>query len=543
MRAFTTAILSGLFVVGCTTTKDAPTTLEITAPARGAIADGNQVTVAGTATNATSVTVNGAEVTPAADGTFSATVMVAAGIGIIETHAINGSEDIRDVRAVLAGTLAPTDGTVSSPVGAFASAAALKSVGNAVATAAKAIDYTAAVQPLNPVYDNSGCLGATIDITNVALGEVDVGLAPTANALAANVTIDNVVVTLHAGYKVACIGGSTTITVKASAAHLTGNLGLAVKSGAIDASIGDVSVTLDGFSLDVGDVPGAIANLFDSTVRGKVESALTSVIHDKLPPLASSALAGLVAKPVKATLLGAATTLSATPSQVTLSDSGVFVAMDCAVTVTGGTGAMALSQPAPLSPGLVDHAHGVGLAVANDAVNQLFGGLWAAHALDKTLPIASVGPLAAILDPAATTIDLALSLPPTVTTDLNGLELAVGDLMVTTHDASGAIVQQLAVSLETSLTTANAMNKIQLAVGTPTVHAQVVAQAATVARPLTDDEVESIVTSVWGIVGGAADQALAKLPLPAFEGIQLGAPTVTGSGGFVVVSVDLLAAN
>ena len=537
MRAFT---IAALLTVGCTSpsTPEGTPTLDVTSPARGSTSDSNQVTVSGTATHAAQVTVNGKTVAPGADGTFATTIVLDPGIDIIETHAINGSDDVRDVRSVLSGSLAPTDGSVTSPVAVYASAAALKSIGSAIGAAAKAIDFTAAVQPLNPVYDNGGCLGATIDITNVSVGSIDASLTPTATALDTAVTIEDVVVTLHASYKVACLGGSTTITVKATAAHLGGNLGVKAQSGTVATSVGAVSVALDDFSLDVGGVPSEIASLFDSVVRGKVESALTSVIHDKLPAIANKQLASLVTKPVTASILGTSAAITAAVTDVTLSPTGVYLAIDTTIAVSGGTGAMALSQPILLTPDLVDQAPGLGIAIANDAVNQLFGGLWAAGAFDKTLPIASVGPLAAILDPAATTLDLQLSLPPTVTSDSAGLELAIGDLLITTHDDSGAEIQEVALSLATSVMTAPSQDgKLVLTVGAPDVHAQVVAQAASVARPLTDSEVEGIVTSVWTIVGDTANTALGKLPLPGFGGIELGAPTITGQVGYVVADI------
>ncbi len=537
MRAFT---IAALLTFGCTssTTPEGTPALDVTSPARGSTSDSNQVTVSGTAIHATQVTVNGKTVVPGADGTFATTIVVEPGIDIIETHAINGSDDVRDVRSVLSGSLAPTDGSVTSPVAVYASTAALESIGAAIGAAAKAIDFTAAVQPLNPVYDNGGCLGATIDITNVSVGSIDASLTPTAAALDTAVTIDDVVVTLHASYKVACLGGSTTITVKATAAHLGGNLGVKAQSGTIATSVGAVSVTLDGFSLDVGGAPSEIANLFDSVVRGKVESALTSVIHDKLPAIANKQLASLVTKPLTASLLGESAAITAAVTDVTLSATGVYIAIDTGVAVSGGTGAMALSQPILLTPDLVDQAPGLGLAIANDAVNQLFGGLWAAGAFDKTLPISSVGALAAILDPAATTLDLQLSLPPTVTSDSTGLELAIGDLLVTTHDDGGEQIQQVALSLSTSVVTAPSQdNKIVLTVGTPDVHAQVIEQGASVAFPLRDADLEALVTSVWTIVGATANTALGKLPLPVFGGIQLGAPAITGQIGTVVPDI------
>jgi len=257
-----------------------------------------------------------------------------------------------------------------------------------------------------------------------------------------------------------------------------------------------------------------------------------------MPAIANKQLASLVTKPVTASILGTSAAITAAVTDVTLSPTGVYLAIDTTIAVSGGTGAMALSQPILLTPDLVDQAPGLGIAIANDAVNQLFGGLWAAGAFDKTLPIASVGPLAAILDPAATTLDLQLSLPPTVTSDSAGLELAIGDLLITTHDDSGAEIQEVALSLATSVMTAPSQDgKLVLTVGAPDVHAQVVAQAASVARPLTDSEVEGIVTSVWTIVGDTANTALGKLPLPGFGGIELGAPTITGQVGYVVADI------
>ncbi|MEO6772263.1 MAG: hypothetical protein ABI467_04485 [Kofleriaceae bacterium] len=541
MRAIAVA-LSWFALSACSGLGQAPDpTIEITSPARGTIATAGPVTVTGAVTNAKQVFVNGVQVTPAADGTFSTTVDVVPGISIIESHAVRDAVDVKDVRAVLAGPTAPTDGSVKAPLGAHASVAALASIGNAIATDAKAIDYTAAAQALNPVYNNTGCLGAKIDITSIALSNVAVALAPAATSLGTDVTISNVVVKLHADYKAACIGGSTTITVTASAAHLHGALAVAVANKSIATSIGSVTVALDNFNLDVGGVPGPVESLFDGIVRGKVEAALASMIHDKVPGLANTALAGLVAKPVTVTILGKSTAFTVVPTRASVSASGLAVAVDTTVAVTDGDGAVALAQALPMNDDLIASSHGLGIAVAADSINQLFAGLWAAGALDKSLPISSVGALGAILDASATTIDIHLALPPTVTTGSDaqdGLELAVGDLMITTKDDAGNEVQSLAVSIKTTLQAGPSQTgKLLLAVGAPDVHAQILAQSDAVTRPLTDDEVTSIVTSVWGLVGDQADEALGKLPMPAVAGIQLGAPAITGASGYLIADL------
>ena len=156
------------------------------------------------------------------------------------------------------------------------------------------------------------------------------------------------------------------------------------------------------------------------------------------------------------------------------------------------------------------------------------------------MPISALGPLSSILDPSVTNLALKMSLPPTVTTDDAGLELAIGDLIVTATDGAGTPVQTFALSVKTTLKAGPSQaGKLLLTVGTPEVHAQIVSQADTVARPLTDAALQSIVTSVWGVVGDAADSALGNLPMPAFAGIQLGAPAIKGSAGYLIADIAL----
>ena len=463
--------------------------LEVTSPARSTVTDATQVTVTGTAANATKVTVNGSDVTPAADGSFSATITVDPGIGIIETHATDeAGDDVQDVRSVLAGTIGTTDGKTAGSIGARVGTTALTAIGSAVGKTAHALDYTTLSQAFNPVYNNGGCLGAVVDITSVAQSGIDVGLTPGAGSLAADVAINDVVVKLHASYKVACIGGSTDVTIKASKAHITGALGVAVASGKLSTTLPTDAVTFDDFSLDVGGLPSELTDLFEGDVKTAVQNSLASIIKSKVPAMADSTLADLVAKPLSAAVLGHDTTFAMKPAKVELTASGLFVSAATTVAVKSGEGGMYLATAATISSSLVESAHGLGIALSADLVNQLFGGLHAAGAFDMALPIASVGPLAAILDANATTIDISLALPPTVTTTGDVLTLSVGDLMITTKDASGTIVQQLALSLRTSLASAPSQtNKLTLTVGTPEVHAQVVQQSDDiVARPLTE---------------------------------------------------------
>lgn len=542
MRAIAASLL--LVVVGCSAEQvdDPPPVLEVTSPERGTLAEGNTITVTGRVTDngPVKVTVAGAEVPVAQDGTFTASVQVGSGIEIIETHAIDGSgNDVRDVRAVLAGTLGPTDGSSPGEVGARAGVSALRAVGDAIARGAEAVDFTAAAKAMNPVYKNDGCLGATIDVTSVDLTNIDAALVPKTGLLSTDVVIDNVVVKLHAKFKVACIGGSTDITVRASKTAIHGDLSLRVANGALATSLPTASVSFTGFSLDIGGVPGAIESLLRNEARKAAEKALTGVIRDNVPPLADNAIAGLLAKPVQTNILGHDATISVTPSTVAITPAELFVGVKTKLTIAGGEGGTFLTTPTSLS-GAMSGDQGLGVAVDDDVVNQLFAGLWAAGALDQQLSIDAIPALGLLLDNDARSLQLSVSLPPTVSTDTGALVLALGDMIVTVKDEAGAEVQKLALSLTTTLAAeASQAGKILLTVGAPTVFAQVLAQSDAVERPLTDDQVEALVAAAWGVVGVAADDALGNLPMPTIAGVQLGAPTVEAGDGFVLANIPV----
>ncbi|MDQ3368253.1 MAG: hypothetical protein M3680_22745 [Myxococcota bacterium] len=536
------AIVSGLAACSSgTATEDLPPVLEITTPQRGTFSSAAEVTVTGRVTDegAVRVSVNGTAVTPAADGSFTTTVAVEPGIGLIETHAIDSAgHDVRDVRAVLSGEVAPSDGSVKAAVGARLAPAGLQTVATSIATAAKAIDFTAAAKAMNPVYNNTGCLGARIDITSVTLGNIGATLTPKAGAIDTAVAISNVVVRLNANFRVACISGSTTITVRSSTARVRDDLGVTIAAGKLKTALPSPTVTLEGFQVDVGGVPGAIESLLKDQARSAAEKAIVGALQSRVPAIADAKLADLIAKPLSTTLLGKTLTSTVTPSKIELAATGLFVAVDTTLAVEGGEGGSFAANPMPITASLVGNARTLGVAVADDVVNQLFAGLWAAGSLDAMLPIASVGPIAALLDDDVATLEVKMSLPPTMGTVGSGLELALGDLIITGRDASGAEVQKFAMSLRTTIVAGpTGANKLVLTTTTPIVFAQVLVQSAAVDNPLDASELEGIVAGVWGVVGGMADDALAKLPMPAVAGIQLGAPTVQGDAGYVVLDV------
>lgn len=519
-----------------------PPTLEITSPQRGTFSEAMDVTVTGRVTDdqpGVTVTVQGSAVTVNPDGTFTTQVTVEPGIAMIESQAADAEgQRVRDVRAVLAGDTAPTDGSVKAPLGARLAPAGLTTVAKAVADAAEAIDFTAAAKAMNPVYNNDGCLGAKIDITSVSLASIDAGMTAKTGAVDTTVTVKNVVVKLHADFKVACIGGSTTITATASAAKVRDDLTIAIAGGKIKTAVPSPTVTLEGFNVDVGGVPSAIEGLLRDQARSAAESRLAAIIQQKVPAIADAKLGELVAKPLSVDLFGHMTKFAVTPTKAELGASGLFVAVDTAVTVAGGEGGTYASNPMPISASLIAKADKLGVAVADDAVNQLFAGLWASGAFDLEISGEQAGIIAALLDDDVASLSIAMSLPPTVKTAGTALELQIGDLILTAKDASGQPVQTFALSASTTMVAGpGADNKLVLTTTTPTVKAQVLSQSTVVDDPIDASKLEGIITGVWGVVGGMADDALAKFPMPNLVGVQITAPTIEGKDGYVVLDV------
>jgi hypothetical protein len=556
MRATVAAVLfAGLAVAAAACSSANSTTMDPTAdapapqltidtPTRGTTVDGSTVTVSGSvvASGAVHVTVNGTDTPVGSDGSFSTSVTLTDGIDVIETHAIDtAGNDVRDTRAVLAGTLAATDGSMPAPIGTHASAGVLTKIGGTMAADAKAIDYTTVAQGLNPIYDNGGCLGAQVNITSVAIGDVTVGLKPTSNALAATVTASNVKVVASVSYKVACIGGSGTITVTSSAAHVTGNLGVSVASGKIATTLPSTSVTLDDFDISVGGIPSEVTDLFNSIVKGKVQTALGNAIQSKVPAIANSKLAGLLAKPFDVKILGNETTLAITPTEAKIDATGMYVGVDTSLVVANGTGGMFLTETTADAQTLMSQTQNLGFAIANDCVNQLLSGLWAAGAFDQTVSISSIPVLSAVLDSNATQLKLSLSLPPTVATDASGnLKLSIGDAMISVQDAAGTELQKIALSLSTAAAVAGTPSgTLTMALDTPTVYAQVLTQTDDGSLVLSDTQVQGLVTGAWSLLSAQASTALAKLPLPSIEGVQLGDPTVNSVSNYVLADIPL----
>lgn len=535
-------------VTGCAASDDSPPTLEVTSPERGTMAEGSSVTVTGQVMDDNpgnvQVTVNGVAASVAPDGSFTATLGLTPGIEVIETIATDTAGNRqRDVRAVLSGTLAPTTGQVSDALGVHIGTSGFAAIGTGIENLVEAMDLTAAVTPMNPVFYDGGCLGAEVDVTSVDISGVDLDLVPGIGAIETSVVVHDLVVQLHATYDVACIGGSSNLTVRADAVRIQGGLGMDVVSGDLRTALRDVGVAIEGFDLDAGGLPGAVLDLIEGVIDDRIADALRTVMTEKVPPMADAKLAEMTGQSWTVPALGRQIAISVAPTDVDVGPTGAFVAIDTSMRVAGGEGGAYLSTPAPVTSAILDDARGIGLAVADDTLNQLFGGLWASGALEHTLVLERGHPLTLLLDAQTHAVEVTMSLPPTVSTAASGdLRVTIGDMIVRCTDEAGEELSSMAITLSTTIGAGSTdSGELHLRLGDPEVFAQVLWQSDTLERPLAGSDMENLVDSVWGIVRQTGDDVLREVPMPSVAGISVSQPSLESRNGFVVVETDLVA--
>jgi hypothetical protein len=548
-RAKTLALLSftSLSLAACAGSKGdgAPPTLTVTSPDRGTTADGNTVTVTGNVTGSgVTLTVNGQATPVMADGSFSADVTLTPGIEVIETDATDDGGDVaRDVRAVMSGDLQPTTGYVTDAVGAHIGAGAFNVISQVAVNAVDALDVGSLARGMNPVYNNPGsCFGAVVNVTDAQFAGVTLDLTPQAGQVAVNAEVQGLDVWLDVPYTLACFDGDDSAYVHADSIQVSGGLGLWVDAnGQIQASIDNPQVTVQGLNLDVGGLPDAIVNLFDGYITGMIQNTAVTMIQEKVPGQVETMLTDMAGKTFDLSLLGKNISMGITPASVDIDSNGAFIAIDTNMVVDGGQGGVYVNDAEPLDASIMGDNSGLGLALSDNAINQLFGGLWAAGALDLTVPADNGSPIGLLFGGNTRTVKISAKLPPTASMDPSGdLRLTVGDLMIEADDAQGNPQVQMALSMTTTLgATVTADNHVQMQLGTPTAWAQIISQSPDLVVPLKDSDIEGMLPTLTHMASTMADNALAGVPLPSIMGVSLSDPQLSSHNGYVVVTTGL----
>ncbi|HEY1554520.1 MAG TPA: hypothetical protein VGF94_06765 [Kofleriaceae bacterium] len=511
----------------------------ITTPSVGTFAgDVQTLAVTGTATDdqaVASVQVNGVAAALQADGTWTATVPVAAGTSLLHAVALDAQGNQgQETRAVVAGPMGAIDMHVPNGITATLSAQTFAAIGTAAGNFIQTGDLESMIAADNPVMDLGGgpdCLYVTASITSMTVGGAQIAMVPQTGGLALDGELDNVNIGMHLDYAAACIDGSRDITIAATHVSVKGNMAIGVAKGAFAISFDNPDVTISGLDLELGGIPGDIVDLLDlSDALGPILGWATEKF---VVPMVNTAFAGLN-ETKTLNVMGTMVDVSMAPSQITFSPAGGLVELDTSLRAHGDASSPGFVYVPNQLPAM-DLSHGFQLAVADDTANQLFGSMWAAKALDQTIDLKTgpYGDIGQLFD----SVELSAAVPPFVdaSNPQAGLVLTIGDLMAS-FKLNGQVVTEVAINAQVGVKVdADMTGALHLDVGTPTTYVDVLSQGVAGANQLSSSQFEEIVSFAASRVIAVGAGEIGAVPLPTFAGVGVTNLTIDEQTGYLVV--------
>ncbi len=518
--------------------------IHITSPERGTFAgDVTSIEVRGTVTDDTevaSVTVNDVGATVAADGTFRVTVPVGAGTSLLHAVAKDTQGNTgKETRAVVAGRLSSIDRTIPSAITASMSAPTFAAIGRGAGSFIATANLGQLVQPMNPVVDigsDNGapdCLYAQAKITGLDVGTADVKLVPQTGGLYLDATLNAVRVNTHLQWAVSCLDGSRNATVSATRVRVRGLLATSVKLGKFDIKLINPQVTVTGFDVDLGGVPGTIIDMLSLDTR--LGPVLGWATERFVVPMLNKSLAGLnETKTVE--VLGKQIDISVAPNRIDFDAAGAIIELDTELRAQGDTASPGFVYVANQVPAM-DKTSGFQLAIADDAANQLLGSLWAAKGLDAgfDLTTGNYGEVGKLYD----RVEISAKVPPYLDASGGKLELTIGDL-VTSFKHGEAVATQVAINARLAISVATGSDgALHLDVGTPVTYVDILDENIDGANQLSNAQFEAIATFALARVVALGSGAVGAIPLPSAGGVSVQDVQVSQQTGYLVLDGDV----
>ncbi len=518
--------------------------VHIATPERGTFAgDVHEVEVTGTATDdelVTSVEVNGVTARVLPDGTFTATVPVAAGTNLLHAVASDAQGNLgKETRAVVAGPTVSLDRTVAQAITATISAQTFDAIARGASTYLTTADLTTAVAGSNPVLDigstngQPDCLYAQAAITLLDIGNADIQLVPTPGGLMLDATLDDPTVALHLQWSVSCLDGSKDVTVTANRIHIAGLLSTKIDIHShLDFELQNPDVTIDGFAVDMGGVPQAIIDMLD--LDTKLGPVLAFAVEKLVVPMLNNTLASLD-ETKTLDVFGRQVDVTVTPSRVDFDATGAVVILDSELRAQNDTGDFVF---VPNTLPAMDTSHGFQLAVSDDAANQLLTSLWSAKALDVPIDLQTgpYGEIGKLYD----RVELTTAAPPYLDASGDHLKLVVGDL-IASFVSGEEVVTKVAINAEVALDVKadQATGALRLDVGDPTAYVDILDDGVVGANSLSNAEFEAITSFALARVVAVGSGALGAIPLPSAGGVAVAGVSVSEQVGYLVVAGEV----
>ncbi len=396
-------------------------TLEIDEPERGGWSETGAGTVSGVVTEEwsglSSLMVNGVDVTPGSDGSFSADVEYDFGLNIIETEASDGDGNVStDTRSVLDGAFVETgtgidDGMVVRIHEGDGGFGAIESVAEDLVSAQDLDDLIP-----NPVVDEESescvdlyfteicitwyALYMTVDSPSISGADVEIDptsagyLDTTFAVLDPSIDWDVTATLLSIDY-------SSSGSIEADDITVNMELTPSVSSNVLYIDVDDVNASSTNFDFDwdswIYDVMDFFGLGLDSLIQGYMEDAIEDAIEDEVPELLEDALNDLEIS-FDLDMEDRTYTIDALPSSVSVDDLGLTLGLVTEVAVDTwvhtrdgitdyGLGSLYGAYSIPTWSGTPATA----MAANLDFVNQLLYHLWGGGLLDMELAAADLG--------------------------------------------------------------------------------------------------------------------------------------------------------
>ncbi len=374
---------------------DTAPVLVITSPERAAFSSSAQLVIAGNAVDAGSgvatVTINGTSVNVDSNGDFSVQATVGEGLNIITIQAIDRAGNIvQNSRSVLAGNFIPTNGFVPEAIVARIEESAfdkMEPVMEGFVNGRKSL-ISDVITARNPILDRQVLfIEARADVTGVDFSTVDVDLDPVNGGLDFTATLNDLDIDLRAQLRaIVRISVSGEVTMDRLTVSGRAVMGVDPQTNQLAFDLQNSDVTIEGFNLDMNNIPDFIDNLLRGLVQGMVEDQLRAMLQNDIGAQVTAAL-GAMNQPIQRNILGRDFVFGFAPTGLAFDDAGLSMSLAANVDAAAPTAA---SANAPGSLATVGAAPSVGsaapadfaAAINDDLINRAFFAAWRSGLLD-----------------------------------------------------------------------------------------------------------------------------------------------------------------
>ncbi len=547
--------------------------LDIDTPERGTFSTASAVEVSGTVideyTGVTSLTVNGEEVTVAADGSFATGVPTVFGLNVLETEALDGDGNATtDTRALLAGEFLPYGDQVGEGLAARINQGGFDTLEVLGENLIGSTDLNAMLP--NPAFstESESCIDLIFDeicitwysielaVTNATIDKTDLEFDPDAGGwLNATFTVYDPSIDWAADGTVIGIGYGGDGRIYADSITIDMDLFPYVTDGVLGVDVLSADVTSAGFTFDwdswIYDVMDFFGLDLSGLIQGYMEDAIEGMITDEVPSIVADAVGGLeIATDLD--IDGGVYTFDAAPSYCSVDDLGLTFGLGTTFTTsmwahaTEGPGSLYGDYTLPLySSG----TPGMQLSLSLDFLNQVFYAFWGGGLLDMSLGEQDLGldlgSLSTFLPFESLSIQTEALLPPVIVpgTGDSLLDLQIGDLALTMFNGpaeDGDIVFQLYASMIVELDLdVSDEGTLLPSFGDTTVWFDVVMPSAGTEGSA---DAEALLEALVPMLLPSLTGALVEVPIPAIEGFTLGVESIALDGaelGYVNINGDL----